>query len=318
MSIWKFCQQHISKNHDVILMIIMETKGSSPGKVGFKMAVSSNGELFGSVGGGSAEYAAVEHAKLMIEQKTAMPELKKQVHSEKGGKESSGMICSGEQTIILMPLSQDDSTVIDQLASSTDKYRVGVLSVSPLGMELFKGKDLSAQFKTKFVSQNDWQYDESIGLRQLVAIFGGGHVSVELSRIMEMLGFYVKVFDNREDISTMEINKYAHEKHVIDFATAGQNVENDLDTYVVIMTVGHLHDLEVLEQMAGKEVKYLGMMGSKSKVATIHRLLKEKGFTEKEIQNIHMPIGEPIYSHTPVEIAVSISAEIIKIKNQPE
>ncbi len=318
MNIWKFCQQQLSGNYRVVLMVIMETKGSSPGKVGFKMAVSSGGKLNGSVGGGSAEYAAVEHAKLMMKKKEAEPELKKQVHSDKAGEDSSGMICSGEQTIIMMPLSQDDSIIIDQLADSTEKYRVGVLSLSPMGMDLMKGKNLSAQYKTNVNSENDWQYNESIGLRHLVSIFGGGHVSVELSKIMQMLGFYVKVYDNRTDISTMENNQHAHEKHVIDFAKAGQYVDNDLDTYVVIMTVGHLHDLEVLEQMVGKEVKYLGMMGSKSKVSTIHRLLKEKGFAEKDIQRIHMPIGEPIHSHTPAEIAISISAQIIKIKNQPE
>jgi xanthine dehydrogenase accessory factor len=296
-------------------MVILETKGSSPGKVGFKMAVSENGHLKGSVGGGSAEYAAVEMAKELLKKETNTPVLKRQVHSG-DAEDSSGMICSGEQTFVILPLCENDIPVLETIEKAHDKPRQGCISLDNTGLKFLNEEDCKEIPNVNLINEKAWSYIEPVGLKETVYIFGGGHVSVEMSKVMRMLGFYVKVFDNRSDISTMKLNDAAHEKIVISYDEAGKHVPEDENTYVVIMTVGHMHDLDVLEQMVGKKIKYLGMMGSKSKVATIHKLMSEKGFSEEQISKIHMPIGLPIKSHTPMEIAISISAEIIQVKNK--
>ncbi|MFO7864176.1 MAG: XdhC family protein [Salinivirgaceae bacterium] len=317
MNSWTFCHKHLAAGRNVALMVILETKGSSPGKVGFKMTVADNGELHGSIGGGSAEYAAVEMAKKMHREKQTTPIIKRQVHTGKEEEDSSGMICSGEQTFAIIMLGAEDLDAVRALEKNVGALRKGNLVLSEAGL-MYEANEKSvseAVFSPK--TAEGWKYTEPVGLENAVYIFGGGHVSVDLSNLLNMLGFYVQVFDNRNDISTLKANTFAHEKHVIRFEDAGKYVPEGENVYVVIMTVGHMHDLQVLEQMVGKKVKYLGMMGSRSKVTTIHELLKSKGFAEKQISNIHMPIGEPIYSHTPKEIAVSISAEIIKVKNRP-
>ncbi len=316
INIWTFCRKQILEGNATALLVILKTKGSSPGKPGFKMAVSESGDLQGSVGGGSAEYAAVERAKQILKQNITTPQIMRQVHSG-DAEESSGMICAGEQTMAIVPLNKESIPVIEKIENVENTITKVALQLSANGIDVAEQADCD-EIKTHGLSDKDnWKYTEPLGLTETIYIFGGGHVSVELSKVMRMLGFYIKIFDNRPEISTLHANEAAHEKHVIDFAKAGAYVQAGGGSYIVIMTVGHMYDLEVLNQMVGKKVKYLGMMGSKSKVSTIHQLLKDKGFSDHEIESVHMPIGEQIYSHTPIEIAISIAAEIIKIKNQP-
>lgn len=315
MNIWTVCGSQLERNISVALMVIVETKGSSPGKVGFKMAVSANGELNGSIGGGSAEYEAVEMARAHLKSGNAEVLLKKQVHNDKD-EDSSGMICSGQQSFVIIPLEKNHLDLIKELEINAKLLRRGNIEITPNSINYYHNQKTLSEPVINFNSEL-WQYKEPVGLIDAVYIFGGGHVSVELSRVLEMLGFYVLVFDNRDDISTMKMNVYAHHKEIIDFKNAGGYVPDGDNNYVVIMTVGHMHDLRVLEQMVSKHIKYLGMMGSSSKVVTINRLLNEKGFSEAQISRVYMPIGEPIRSHMPIEIAISISAQIIKIKNTP-
>jgi xanthine dehydrogenase accessory factor len=81
------------------------------------------------------------------------------------------------------------------------------------------------------------------------------------------------------------------------------------------MTFGHKSDMTVLKQLLGKNIKYLGMMGSDKKVAKIFETLKSEGYPDEMLGNVHAPIGIKINSQTPVEIAISIAAEIIQVKN---
>ena len=88
------------------------------------------------------------------------------------------------------------------------------------------------------------------------------------------------------------------------------------DIYVVIMTFAHKDDRKVLKRLLNKKVKYLGMMGSEEKVASIYAKLEEKGFSAKDLKHVDAPIGVSINSQTPDEIAISIAAKIIKVKNR--
>ena len=87
------------------------------------------------------------------------------------------------------------------------------------------------------------------------------------------------------------------------------------NAFIVIMTYGHVHDRQVLEYCLKQPFRYLGMIGSTKKVAETLDRVKLNGFTDNDLKKIHAPIGLPIHSHTPYEIAVSILAELIQIKN---
>ena len=114
----------------------------------------------------------------------------------------------------------------------------------------------------------------------------------------------------------MEENKSAHEKHIVsDYSSIEHLVSAGRDHYVVIMTFGYRTDDIALRALMKKEFAYLGLLGSRSKIEKMFDEYRHEGIAEKYLSRIHTPIGIPIKSQTPEEIAISIAAEIIKIKN---
>ena len=146
-------------------------------------------------------------------------------------------------------------------------------------------------------------------------VFGGGHVGLALSKIFSNLNFKTVLFDNRSELNTFNENRFANEKHIVDYRSVADLVPEGFNVYVVIVTFAHKSDEQVLEQMLPKNVKYLGAMGSDKKIKTIFDHLTEKGYTKEQLSKVHAPIGLPINSETPAEIAISIAAEIIAVKN---
>ncbi len=146
-------------------------------------------------------------------------------------------------------------------------------------------------------------------------IIGGGHCAVQLSELAAKGGFNVTVIDNREEWANNKKHPFA--KNIV---APYDSVENHItfgkDTYIVIMTHRHRYDMDVVEKLLDKEYAYLGMIGSKSKVAKTAENLRRKNFPEALIKKIYAPIGLQINSDTPFEIAVSIMAQLIAVKNK--
>ena len=136
-----------------------------------------------------------------------------------------------------------------------------------------------------------------------------------MSKLFSQIGFKVILIDNRPDLEMLTDNLFADVKLVIDYKKIGDYILEGNSSYVIIMTNNHTHDKDVLSLLLRKKVKYLGMMGSKEKVASIKKQLRIGGFTNNEFSHLHAPIGISIKSETPDEIAVSIAAEIIRVKN---
>jgi xanthine dehydrogenase accessory factor len=145
-------------------------------------------------------------------------------------------------------------------------------------------------------------------------IFGGGHVSLPLARIGKLLGFKIAVIDDRAEFASAERFPEAEVVLAEDFTQAFPGLEIDKSSYIVIVTRGHQHDELVLSWAVGTPAKYIGMIGSKTKVKTIFSHLLAKGVTQEQLDSVHSPIGLAIDAQTPEEIAVSILAEIIKVR----
>src|SRR5436189_2345532 len=105
---WQLILKSLQSSISVMLLYVLESKGSSPGRQGFFMAVNANGEMSGSVGGGIMEHKFVEMAKSKLKQRAAEYSVHHQLHDKHAGKNQSGMICSGEQTIFLYTICQGD------------------------------------------------------------------------------------------------------------------------------------------------------------------------------------------------------------------
>lgn len=149
-----------------------------------------------------------------------------------------------------------------------------------------------------------------------IVICGGGHIALELSKVAKMLDFTVTVIDDRKEFANKERFPFVDKIICNNFEDSLGEVSFNSNSYFVIVTRGHRDDQVCLETILKNKFKYLGMIGSKAKVANSIRQLLEKGYTTEEINKINAPVGLNIGAKTPAEIAISIAAEIIKVKNE--
>jgi xanthine dehydrogenase accessory factor len=133
---------------------------------------------------------------------------------------------------------------------------------------------------------------------------------------MSKMDFYISLFDDRPGLNTIEKNEYADAIKIVDsYERIGDHIPSGVNAFVVVMTLGYKTDESVIRGLIHKEFKYFGVLGSKAKMSTMFRSLREDGISDNRLNNIHTPVGLPINSRTPEEIAVSIAAEIISVKN---
>jgi xanthine dehydrogenase accessory factor len=315
MKLWDFIYDHLEERQSVFLIVVIDTEGSSPGRVGFKMAIAEGGDFIGSIGGGIMEFNMVETARRMFKDNQYEVVVRRQVHTPESEHDKSGMICSGEQTQAFIPLSTADLETFTQLRQSINNGEKGLITISNGGLHFERGASQEKQIISTFSDRDIWSYSEQIGLADTVYIFGAGHISLPLSQILRMLNFRVAVFDDRTDLSTFNANTFAHKKEIIDYKNASIWVPEGNNSYVAIMTFGHRSDGTVLRQMLPKKLRYLGMIGSKSKVGTLFDNLRQEGFSDESLSFVNSPIGLISGNQTPEEIAVSIAAKIIQIRN---
>lgn len=145
-------------------------------------------------------------------------------------------------------------------------------------------------------------------------ILGGGHISCELTRMGSLLDFHITVMDDRAEFANKK--RFAQADEVI--CDEFENLERHLvpQGYYVVVTRGHEKDYECVRTLLRRPCRYLGMIGSRAKAKAVFERLEKDGFSEAEIASVHAPIGLDIGAQTPAEIAVSILAQIIAVKNK--
>ena len=318
LELWQFIAERLQRDETVMLLVTAESSGSSPGRQGYKMAVGADGELCGSIGGGVMEVSLVEQAKIKSKDAKGKNDgdVSEQVH-RKGVPNSSGMICSGKQTVIFKLLTPESSKTIESIIESLQNRRPTTLFISPHELGIGSSDTSSRNFKFQKYSDDDFVYQEKLGFKNVLFILGGGHCALALSELMSKMDFHISIFDDRPDLNTIEKNRYAHEINIIDgYDNIRDKIPSGQNVYVVVMTLGYAFDKLVIQKLLDKEFNYFGVLGSRAKIATLMKELKSEGFPPHRLDRIHTPIGLPINSRTPEEIAVSIAAEIISIKNR--
>jgi len=163
--------------------------------------------------------------------------------------------------------------------------------------------------------------DGSLGLierytaKPRLIILGGGHISLALAEMAPHINFDTIIYDDRPSFANTQ--RFAKAKTVIcdSFSRLSQHLSLGEGDYVVSLTRGHLHDKQCLEViLQGQEPAYTGMIGSRRRATLVFEQLRNEGFNEERIARIHSPVGLSIGAQTPSEIAVSIMAQIIKVK----
>ncbi len=167
-----------------------------------------------------------------------------------------------------------------------------------------------------FTCEGDlWEMSEPFFPKERLIIFGGGHVALPVADLGAKCGFQVTVVDDREEFANKE--RFPMAAHVICDEPVHAIGELDLQEsdYLVIVTRGHYHDEECLRALGtGKEPAYIGMMGSRRRVAIVRQKLLDEGYDPERLARIKSPIGLSIGGVTPEEIAVSIIGEVIQVK----
>lgn len=315
LGLWNFLLTNIDANINCILLYVVESNGSSPGRQGFAMVVNANNKMVGSIGGGIMEFKLVEYAKQKITDNNLSVEIKQQIHNKEVSKNQSGMICSGEQTIAFIPVDDRNKQTIEHIIDSLKHNSNNTLLLNNQGISLLENHNT---FNYIFNKDNygNWLYKEKIGYKNKLTIIGAGHCALALSKLMCTMDFYVELFDDRDNLNTFNDNDFVHQKTIIDdYKKISNHIIHSENHFVVVMTVGYRTDAIIVKALQDKQFSYLGVLGSKNKMKQLFAEFEQTGVSKNWLNSIHTPIGLDIKSKTPEEIAISIAAEIIATKN---
>ena len=313
MKTWHFLLKKIQQqNQAVILLYVLDNQGSSPGRKGFKMALAKDGEFEGTIGGGIMEVKLLELARQRLQKRETEILIKKQFHDKKHAKNQSGMICSGEQTVALIPLQYEHIEVLQNIIEGSRKdikiklNREGISLTNKNEEERLVELEDAERFEAVF----------SLTPPKRVHIFGGGHVGSALSQALSLLDYYILVYDDRPDLNTLQQNHFADEIHIVDYGEVKEKVGFEASDSVVIVTFSYRTDKLLLQQLHNQSFAYIGMMGSDAKIKTLYNELQKEGISNKQLAHVAAPIGVPIYSKTAMEIAFSIAGQMINERNK--
>lgn len=328
----------LKADRPVVMATVVNRRGSAPRGMGARMIIRADGSISGTIGGGLLEGQSMDEAARVFETGSASL-LEFDLMGE--GAEAAGMICGGAVDVFLEFFHSGDHQAIDQLErlitlSRRSRQAMVALELTPgpaRGRRLIW--EASAREEPPAV---DWPgvitdyrqridgagvprprnldgwYVEPVQAAPTVYIFGGGHVSAQIAPLAAMVDFKVVVIDDRAEFASAERFPLAEEVIAAPYEEAVAGLDLGPWAYVVIVTRGHAWDLQVLRMLLSQPTAYLGMIGSRRKRNAIYQAILKSGYTEDDLARVYSPIGLDIAAETPEEIAVSIVAELIKVR----
>jgi xanthine dehydrogenase accessory factor len=313
---------------DLALCTVIQVKGSAPRHVGSKMLVGPEGLLAGSVGGGLGEATALAACREALA--TGRPTILK---IEMQGTEAEGpdMVCGGFSQILVEPASSTAPyrAALDLVAKGERALLVKRASTGETTVLGEKGEGsvegiagLSRSMAAQALDSGRAVLLEAEGLfldpvlpREKLLILGGGHVGRALAAITPGLGFTVTVGDERREFLEPERFPAGVSTRLGSFSDIVEGFPFDLSTYVVIVTRGHLCDLECARAVVAKPYRYAGLMGSKRKTRLVLGQLLADGRDPAKVDALYAPVGQDIGAETPEELAVAIAGELVAVRH---
>ena len=316
LKVWELISRSLQSKMQVMLLYVLDSFGSSPGRADFCMAVNADGEIVGSIGGGIMEHKFVEMAKDKLKVSEEFNHIYKQIHDKSSLKFQSGMICSGEQINFLYKVKAADFDAVTNIINCLEKRETGTIFLSKKGIDFSEeASESGVAFEFHDEDEDDWKYEKQIGYKNILRVIGAGHCSFAFTEIMSRMNFYIYLYDNRENLKTFQTNYFVDEKVLLQDYEDVKAIEPFESDYVVVMTMGYKTDDIVVRALMDKPFKYIGILGSKKKIEKMFGDYRLERISEDVLSEMHAPIGIQINSQTPEEIAISIAAEIIKVKN---
>jgi xanthine dehydrogenase accessory factor len=332
------------------LATVIETQGSTPRKHGSSVLFGSSGLIAGTIGGGILEGKVQKIAQEIIKKKESGIyhfDLDYDISFRQNA------ICGGKATILIDASPEVHNAVFEQIKNSLHDKIPGILTTIIYGTEE-TNKQIIRYWVTSGIKDNlPDEFAELIGretekllsarnpdnfkkfeiagkgeknnvlilLEPLfppfrLIIAGAGHIGRALAHLGKRLDFEVTVIDDREEYANSFNIPDADHFMVKDIGRAIFELKKTTDTYIVIVTRGHDDDANALKPCIGSDAAYIGMIGSKKKIAKMHQNFIQNGWaTEKQWSSLHAPVGIDILSQTVEEIAVSIAAQLILVRN---
>lgn len=285
----------------------------SPGTRGACLFLSASGARQGTIGGGIMEKKLEERiAGILASPAASFFERRTLHHRREGEGERSGMICAGSQENLLLLLRPEkDLVALRDLCHRLENGEEGFLTLGEEGIAVVA--------KTANIPAGE--YSEPLQNERRVVIFGGGHCGQALARQMSLLGYDVTLFETRAAVlpaDATSLGPGVEVRVVADFRDAAAEVKKPEKTPAVVMTTDFPNDVKALEGALRRAFPFCGVMGSEAKLREIEARLRDLGFGAADLRRLEAPVGLPIRSHTPAEIAVSIAAQILALRQRWE
>jgi xanthine dehydrogenase accessory factor len=299
VDVWSALLDDLAAGTRCAILAVADSRGSSPGRAGAVMAVGPDGPIAGTIGGGAAESDLVDRVVADLAADDARGQVIDLEH-RRGAANSSGMICGGSQRVVVTPVQPGDAPGVRQVRDALRAGRQIDWTVDAGGWRAIG--DGGGPAWGLVDDGRAWGYRHRSGPSHSVHIVGAGHVGSALARLLVGLDFRVVAIDERAALDLAGVA--AHERLRLAYADLARAVTPGAGSYAVVMTHSHERDAVALEALLGLRLGYLGLLGSRAKVRQLTAGRDLPGW-------FRAPIGLPIGSTTPAEIAVSVAAELV-------
>jgi xanthine dehydrogenase accessory factor len=306
--------QWISEGEEIALATVVETWGSSPRPLGSKMLVTRSGKMAGSVSNGCIEGAVFEEAQKVLKSGEARVAAFGVSDDVAFG---VGLACGGHIEVFIQPLNAAHRELIAMLnrnAPATLRTNL-VTGETDASRGAPPGTELARRDRRARAGRPDEDFFmEPFRRPAHLVIIGAIHIAIPLHRLARVMGYRVTVIDARAKFATKERFPDADEIIVAWPDDAMARIEIDPSTYIVILTHDPKFDLPALRSVLRNEAGYIGAIGSRKTNQKRFTALRNEGFTEEELAEVHGPIGLDLGSRGAEETALGILAEITAVR----
>lgn len=338
-NIYRHAIELLQEERSFVYAAIISQDGSTPRGTGSKMLVLSN-EIRATIGGGLMEAQVIEEARELMMQAGGAQIMQFDLSGEAAA--STEFVCGGNCEILLFYIDAQNPIFKEVFFEADKLYREGGIgwlittynaeqNTAKMGLRIGNSL-LVGEFDDDGIDQDlllsplkmAIHHTEEAGYRYifdpvhsggLVYLFGAGHVSVQVAKLTTMLEFETVVVDDRADYLTTE--RFPGCRLVlIDSMEKLPKFPVDQDSYILIITRGHVHDETVLRWAMKQNAGYIGMIGSYHKRDVTYEHLRAEGVAPEKLQRVYSPIGLNIGGQTPAEIGVSIAAQLVQVRNE--
>ena len=334
--------RELEAGNSIVLVTVVRHAGSTPRGPGARMLVRSNGSIVGTIGGGALE-AYIHRSAIKVFASRASILVPFNLNPDDAN--SLGMICGGEGQVLVEYIDCGDPRWLQSYKLVAERSRQGtpawmvsavpsqVMAECAAGLWVVgsdcaivarAGSDfgdaealatLAANSRSFTVIKELGVMIDQAGNDSTALVFGAGHVARSLVPVLASIGFRTVVLDDRSEFVQPDHFDRADQLVLLDsFSNPFAGLSVTESSYIIIVTRGHVLDKSVLKQSLASQAGYIGLIGSRRKLHLTFQALLEEGITKEELERVHAPIGLEIGAESPAEIAVSIAAELIKVR----